>query len=426
MKKVLIIGNFWPYRDGSKRIISLAKFLPKFGWEPIILTPPLNKKPAQNFRFIETDYLGISNYWTRLFGFKKNEDLGNQLQKKVKKFNPRIKKILRYAYIKLYELIAYPDESKNWKNIALKKAEELIKKEKIDAIISNISPITSHVIAYELKKKYQIPWIADLTDLWSENAAYSYGLVRKWFDKKLEIKTLKLADCITTTSPPYIEKIKKLHKNKPVYSIYLGFDLDILDFPISPLTKKFTITYTGIFYPKKRDPLKFIIALSSLISEKKIDTEDIEVRFYSPENEKVKQDTKKYNLSKIIKMKGFIPFNECLKRQRESQILLQLNWEDKNDKGVFSGKFFDYLAAKRPILAAGGFGGDEVVKEILLKTKSGVYCSKIEDIKKNLLNYYLEYKKGGAVSYRGDLAEIKKYSSQKVVKDFARILDKIN
>jgi len=92
MKKVLIIGNFWPYRDGSKRIIGFAKFLPKFGWEPIILTPPLNKRPNQSFRFIETDYLGILNYWTKLFGLKKNVDLSNQLQKKIKNVNPKIKK----------------------------------------------------------------------------------------------------------------------------------------------------------------------------------------------------------------------------------------------------------------------------------------------------------------------------------------------
>lgn len=425
MKKVLIIGNFWPYTEGSKRIISLAKFLPKFGWEPIILTPPLDKTPDQNFRFIKTDYLGILSYWTKLFGLKKNVDLSNQLQKKVKNVNPKIKKILRYAYIKLHEIIAYPDESKNWKNFALKEAEKLIKKEKIDAIISNISPITSHIIACKLKKKYQIPWIADLTDLWSENAAYPYGLIRKWFDKKLEIKTLKFSDCITTASPPYVEKIKKLHKNKLVYSIYLGFDLDILNSPAPPLTKNFTITYTGIFYPNKRDPLKFIVALSELISEHKIDTKNIEVRFYSPENEKIKQDIKKYNLHKIIKLKDLVPFSECLKRQRESQILLQLNWEDKNDKGVFSGKLFDYLAATRPIIAAGGHGSDEVVKNILQKTKAGTYCPTIKDIKNFLLENYLEYKNNKKIVYKGNLTEVKKYSNQKLIKNFVNILNDI-
>jgi len=206
----------------------------------------------------------------------------------------------------------------------------------------------------------------------------------------------------------------------------LGFDLDILNFPSLPLTKKFTITYTGVFYPKKRDPLKFIIALSELISEHKIDTKNIEVRFYSPKNEKVNQDIQKYNLNKIIKLKGLIPFNKCLKKQRESQILLQLNWEDKNDKGVFSGKLFDYLAATRPIIAAGGHGSDEVVKDILEKSKAGTYCPTIKDIKKFLLENYLEYKNNKKIVYKGNLTEVKKYSNQKLIKNFVDILNNIS
>ena len=60
MKRVLIITFFFPPRPGvaSLRLRGLAKYLPDFGWEPVILTPKLPKAPDPRFRVIETPYPG--------------------------------------------------------------------------------------------------------------------------------------------------------------------------------------------------------------------------------------------------------------------------------------------------------------------------------------------------------------------------------
>jgi hypothetical protein len=40
LKKVLIITYYWPPTGGAgvQRVLKLAKYLPQYGWQPIILT----------------------------------------------------------------------------------------------------------------------------------------------------------------------------------------------------------------------------------------------------------------------------------------------------------------------------------------------------------------------------------------------------
>lgn len=424
MKKVLVIGYFWPYIGGSKRVIGLAKFLSKFGWQPIILTGPLQQKPDSEFMIIETDYRCFLGSWVRLFGFNQKMNIGDQLKAEFEKTSRGIKFFLKFFYNFVKEIIAYPSENKGWKPFALKAVSEFLQKDSIDAIIS-IWPITSHIIAYELKKIYRTPWIADFPDLWSQNSAYPYGPLRRMFDRRLEKKILKSANALITSSWPLAERLKSLHKGKSISAIMLGFDPDMVNEPPSNLTTKFTITYTGIFYPKKRHPSTFLAALSDLISDGIIDPNEIEVRFYGPKKDWVEREIEKNKLSTVVKQYGIITVDKCFEKQRESQILLQLNWDDPKEKGVFSGKLLDYLAAKRPILAAGGSGNDEVVKKILLKTGTGVYGSGIKDVKSFLHKFYLEYIQKKKIDYKGNWEEVKKYSNQEMARKFADILNQI-
>ena len=105
-------------------------------------------------------------------------------------------------------------------------------------------------------------------------------------------------------------------------------------------------------------------------------------------------------------------------------IITFLNWEDKKEKGVYSGKIFEYLAAQRPILSTGGFGSD-VVEKLLKETKAGVYCPTVDSIKGAVEKFYLEYKNKGNVVYTGNWEKASKYNQREMAKKFAVILNKI-
>jgi len=422
MKKVLIISYHFPPRPttGGLRIQGLAKYLPEFGWEPIILTPTLLNHPDTKFRVIQTSYSDIITYWKKRFGLRPEKGVKEQFGIITNKGK---KSLIDSILIFLEEIIAYPDSQKGWYKFAVDAGDKLLQKEDFDAIISSSSPVTSHLIAKELKKRHKIPWVADLRDLWTQNHYYPYSQIRKFWEKRLELKTLREANALVTVSQPLAEKLKILHKGKLIHNILNGFDPKDFNVSHTNLTKKFTITYTGSLYQGKRDPTKLFEALQSLISEKKINSNDIEVRLYGSKEDWLEENIKYHKLQNIVKYYGVVPREIALKKQRESQLLLLLMWDNPHEKGVYTSKVFEYLATQRPILVTGIKEG--VVEKLLKYTNAGVCAISVEDIKKIIEKFYNEYKEKGYVSYRGDKTKIKKYSQREMAKKFAMILDKV-
>ena len=154
-----------------------------------------------------------------------------------------------------------------------------------------------------------------------------------------------------------------------------------------------------------------------------MDAGDVEVRFYGPEAGWIDKQAERYGLTGIVRQFGMVPREIALNKQRESQLLLLLKWNDPKQRGAYSAKIFEYLAARRPVLAVGGF--PDVVDQLLNETKTGVSGQTQEDVKALLLRLYQEYKSTGAVSYSGDEAEVSKYSHREMAKRFASILDVI-
>jgi len=402
-KKVLIIGGFWPYRCGSRRIHGLVRYLPKFGWEPIVLTPPLDRKPDIDCRVLETSY--------KAFVGSSKQDLGNELKARYKDIKG--KKFYKFFFNLVKEVLAYPDEDKNWKKFALEAAEKFIKKNKVDAIIS-VWPETSHLIAKQLKEKHGIPWIADFPDLWSQNCFYPYGRIRKLFDRRLEKKTIGKADTLTTISHFWVEDLQKLHKGKQIVSITHGYD-KLWNEPVE-LNKKFTIVYTGIFYEGMRDLQKVLDAIKYLLDNRIMDKNDVEVQIYGT-------DTNFPKLEGVTKYYGNIPREECLQKQREAQVLLLLKWEDPKEKGVYSGKIFEYLAARRPILATGGY--DDVISDLIYETKTGIEARDVNAIQLAILKMYSEFVTDDRVSYECSESAVERYSLKNTIKEFANLLNSI-
>jgi len=423
MKKVLLIGYPFPLRQGgSPRLLGLAKYLPEFDWQPIILTAPLDEKPDRTYRVVETPYRNALGFWIKLLRFSLDEDLRRQVKQRLgvtAKKSP-LDNLLTF----IGEIVNYPDSDKGWKPFAVKSGDEVIRKETIDAIISTSAPLTVHIIASELKKRYKIPWLADLRDLWSQNHNYYYSPVRKWFDTRLELKTLSTADALITVSPPWAEKLSSLHKGKATYTITNGFDPAEVNDPPANLTAKFTITYTGLIYPGKQDTTRLFAALSELISERVIDPNSLEVRFYGAPENWLDREIERYGLSGIASQYGQVSRSVALQKQRESQLLLLLDWDDPQERGTYPGKIFEYLAARRPILATGG-SAEGVVALLLKETGTGIWAPRVADVKEALNKLYLEFKAQGKLSCHGDEAQVYKYSYRDMARKFSEILDSL-
>jgi hypothetical protein len=420
MKKVLIISEL---SQASPRIPGISRYLLDSGWQPVILSGNTSEEIDTRVKIIRVPYSNSIASFKKMLGLDLNREFQEQIGIPI--FFRKKKKSLIDSFINFVkEIILYPDEARKWTPFAIKEGVRIIENEKINAIISVSPPVSTHIIAKNLKQKFKTPWVADLQDLWTQNHYYQYSRVRKFFEQKLEVNTLKEANVLITVSSPLVEQLKELHKRDSVFVITNGFDPERVNIPSVELTNKFTITYTGSLYSGKQNPSKLFIALKGLIANKKINPNDIEVRFYGPKKEWLTKEIEDYQLSAIVKQYGLIPREASLQKQRESQILLLLNWEDKRIKGVYTGKVFEYLGAQRPILVIGGYRGD-VVEKLIQETNAGFFCPKIENIKTALKEFYFEYKRNGSIAFHGNWEEIRKYSHGEMAKKFADVLNQI-
>lgn len=399
MKKVLIIGFLHPFAQdgGSWRPLTLAQLLPEFGWEPIVLTPPLKGGAGLPFDVIETPYNNLNP--ASLLG-------------KLRSFVPGFVRSCGGA------IINYPDSYKGWGSVALQEGRGLLQMGGIDATVS-CHPVTSHLVARQLKEEFGVYWIADFADLWSLNHNYGYGVIRQAFDKRLEKKTLTSADALVTITEPWADKLRALHRGKVVYAIPHGYDSAETNKPPARLENKFVITYTGNIYRRQQDPARLLSALKQLLRSGGY--EDIEVRFYGRSDNRLEEGIKRYGLGGVVKQYGVIPREAVLQRQRESQVLLLLKWADPKEKGSLGRKVFEYLNARRPILAIGG--KDDEVGNLLATTRAGVSVESAQEIESVLYDLYCEYKVGGAVAYRGLDYETAKYTLQEMVRKFVEVLE---
>jgi len=424
MKKCLFVTFYFPPFEGiaSLRSGKFAKFLPEFGWEPLVLTvdeiPGLRKTLPVEMKCGKVFRTG----WFDIFSpFKKT--LTGSSEKSVEKsvrgnLTKQLVKLLKSPFEAGF--VRLPDRTFFWIFPAVKKGSEIIKNEKPDVIISCGGPASSHIIAHVLSKRFEVPWVADYRDLWSNNYFFKRNFIIEFIERGVEKFFMKRASALTTVAEELAEYLRRVHR-KEVYVITNGFDEEDYGFEVEKGDKKIHIVYTGNIYPGKRDMDFFFRALKESIEETKISPQELSVDFYSYIYGKIPELVEKYDLKEFVKLNPFLPYDECRKVQKSADILLILDSPEESMKGVATGKIFEYLAAGRPVLAVGPKGG--AVDRLLRETNAGVLIDNEGDLK-NFFKKIMTLKEE-AFSFASDKEKIKKYSRKFQTGKMAELLERV-
>ena len=418
MKKVLLIGYYFQQTVsiGSVRVRGIAKYLRDFGWESTVLSGTSGSDEGFDVEEVIVD--DVVTKWSKILklgqGILPNVQMGAPVHRNKKSFYGNLISLGG-------ELFAYPDVNRTWIKPAIARGREMLRKGEYDVIISSSGPFSAHIIAGSLASEFNLPWLADLRDLWTQNHNYSYSGIRKFFERRLECRTLSRADILTTVSVPLAESLGDLHRHKTVIAIPNGFDPDLVN-PGIPLDDTFSIVYTGNIYRGKQDPAFLFRVLRILMDEKMVDPDRMEVCFFGLDKDWLMEDAKKHRLEDVVQIHGLVPRRIAIAEQQKAQILLLFVWNDPRERGIYFGKLFDYLAARRPILSIGSTDGG-VVKELLDQTRAGVHCSNETDLREYLLRVYRQYQEGGSVQYHGIETEVMKYSHREMARKFADVLE---
>ncbi|MDP2960921.1 MAG: glycosyltransferase, partial [candidate division Zixibacteria bacterium] len=282
-KKVLIIAYHFPPLGGGGvyRTLKFAKYLPLFGWEPIILTVSNPDHPLWDYSLLKELPVDIQVYrvpafefsrWERKFFslFKPGRNLKKEKQKdrfptikEVKiPLGSKFRSLLKSTYLFLTAWMRIPDEKIGWVPFALLEGFSLIKSKKIDLIYVTSPPHSSQLLGLLLSKFSGKPWVAEFRDEWMEYKQMigGYSSSRLKFERKLVNKIFTNAFLVIAINEFQKETYRKNYPQaKRMEVIYNGFDAEDLSKARQKEDRwqdnKFHICYCGYFYPNSAFPL---------------------------------------------------------------------------------------------------------------------------------------------------------------------------
>ncbi|HEY9188728.1 MAG TPA: glycosyltransferase family 4 protein [Ignavibacteria bacterium] len=422
MRKVLVIAYYFPPLglSGVQRTFKFVKYLSRFNWLPTILTISPGGYFAKDYgmlKEIEDQDISIVRVGSKLEPTQifKKKDAIEMPHEFVRKFSSR-----------LSQFFLLPDNKIGWKKKAIEAGSKLLENDKFDAIFSTAPPYTDFLIGEELKKKFNLPYVIDYRDSWMDNPYNFYPTpLHKSIVSRMERRVLHSSDHIITINRKIKELLLiryKFLKYTDITIIPQGFDPEDFNIPENetlPKVKKFRITYSGTFIDK-RTPKYFLRAVAKLLKENPEIRHNFEACFvgnFRKENEKI---VDKLNLRDVVNIVGYVEHKECIKYLVTSDVLWMMIGEGKGEDMMSTGKLFEYIGAKKPIL---GCVPEGVAKNTILESKSGFVVDPydVNGIAKILLDLFYRWK-GGILPQPSD-DFVNKYNRINLTSDLSRVFE---
>ncbi len=423
MKKVLIITYYWPPAGGPgvQRWLKFVKYLPEFDIEPLVYIPENPHYPIQDESMVDEVPKGISIYKQKIF--EPYRLAGILSSKKTKRISSGIIKtknpsVLEKAMLWIRGNFFIPDARKFWVAPSVKFLSELIVKEQIETIITTGPPHSVHLIGQQLKEKHTLKWVADFRDPWTSIGYHKklrLSTASQKKHKQLEHFVLNGADRLIVTSETTQKEFEEI-TNKPITVITNGYDTDFKG--KVDIDKSFTIAHVGSLLTG-RNPKNLWKALSQLASENEMFRAELQLEFLGVVSQDVLDSLNRYELVPYIKLEGYVSHAQAVRRQQGAQVLLLVEIDSEETKGIIPGKIFEYMAAKRPILALGPKNWE--VRNMIHETETGeVFDYRATSQLKNvLLDWFKAYKKGALTI---NSKNIEKYSRRELTRKLAQNL----
>jgi glycosyltransferase involved in cell wall biosynthesis len=376
-KQLLLCTYYWPPSGGAgvQRSLKFTKYLPIFEVEPTILTvdelfatypiidKSLNLEVAENLNVIKTKSKEPFLLYKKISGSKEipRSGFANSAKPKLSE------KIMRFIRGNFF----LPDARKGWNKYACKAAGSLIETDKIDAILTSSPPHSTQLIGLKLKKKYGLPWIADMRDPWTD-IYYYHELFPSWIAKKIdasyEKKVLENADRVLVVSESikklFLQKSKKINPEKFVV-IPNGFDSNDFELKNIPENDVFTVSYTGTI-SSLYDITSFASACKTAFLDK---GRNLKLRFIGSSEAVLYPVLNKFGLLNFSEIIPPVDHKSSINYLLNSDVLLLLIPDNKNNEGILTGKLFEYLGSGKQIIGIGPENGDAA--EIIKKCHAG-------------------------------------------------------
>jgi glycosyltransferase involved in cell wall biosynthesis len=353
MKRVLIVAYYFPPAGGigSLRLSAFARYLPEYGWEPIILAP---RNPSYHHdpelrvdeqHVIRTGSIELSRAGKRVLRTGGDDTSAAH----VSGFRRRLRDAAR-------DVLYFPDGQIGWYPPAARAARLALGDMPPDAIFSSSFPVTAHLVARRIHRRTGAPWVAEFRDPWSQTLRE--GSVKRRRAAALERRLMSEATVAATVSPSWARMFEGAWR-RPVEVLPNGHDATVdSNGRTAASSDELVVGYLGTYYPQLQDLNGVWKALATLSTP-------VRIRLIGAENATLREQLARAGLAERLEVTGFLSQQEAT-RELQGCSLLVLAGPTRSDalsRGHVVAKTWEYLASQLPILYVGDRSSD--VAELL-------------------------------------------------------------
>jgi glycosyltransferase involved in cell wall biosynthesis len=376
--RVLIISFAFPPCSliGSIRVGKTAKYLRRFGHDVRVVSSNFSltgnsvavEIPTQHVTY--TNWIDVDAPYQRMLTAVQTvrrrlnpESVSQQPQwlesaqqrlhgtSEARSSSRRLTERIRIAY---QDVVHVPDENIGWYLPALREARRIANEFRPDVIFASAKPTTGLLVARRLSDETGIPWVGELRDLWADNHYNDTSRVRKSLDQWLERRTLRNASALVTVSEPLAESLRVKY-DVPVSVVLNGYDTEdstLARQPSRMADGDLELLHTGnVLAYRDPSPLFEALRLLGPLRSK------IQVVFRGPLDIGMRSHLRalaaRHGVEELVKFAENVSHAESVGLQQRADVLLLLTWNNLLERGVYTGKLFEYIGARRPILSVG-------------------------------------------------------------------------
>jgi hypothetical protein len=309
--------------------------------------------------------------------------------------------------------------------IGWRAALKLVQNGEVSFIFSSFRPYADHCIAWLVKRSHpEIFWVADFRDLHLNPVLKEtfFPPFQKWCTRKILAK----ADVVTTVSKGLAAHLKLFHPNVVLLRNGIGELANMSNLlPAThhqSSTTKFTITYTGSMSRWLCSPILLLEVLAEMVLSKELDPDKFEILYAGKDQLSWDSFIQKTSPPIPFRTLGLFAHEKAIQLQQNAHINLLLTYSSHEISGILTGKLYEYLAARRPILLMVDGVKDDELEEIFLETNAGLIVYNQIEMKRKvrdfILELYEEWLATGEVSHRINPQSLEKYRWENMMPTF--------
>ena len=397
------------------RVLRFSRYLRDHGWEPIVCCVDGGAKHEPRDPALLKEVPDIQIERVPCFEPDNYSDSWDI---------PR-EKVVRNLF-KTFDKVLFPDDRALWIKPVTKHVTKLLKKDdSIKVVWATAQPWSTLVAGRNIKKATGVPLVLDFRDDWTTSNADFRKVKKLEKEKALEQTVLASADAVISVTPHIVEQLqarapKGLSADQFHY-IPNGFDPSHFETRREVKSDKFTIAHTGGLYHLR--PITPLLRVLDCWFDKHPErAKSVTIELAGRATDEVQKEIAASRWSKQIHLLGFVQHEKVRDLITSSALNLLMIEQVKTAPWLFTGKVFEYIGARRPILM---LGPDPSPLADLLRDTGLGRISGYENPEETaeLLETLYQERLSGSASV--DESQVEKYNAHNQTQRLARIFEEV-